>query len=608
MKSHLHYLVTLFLVCIPILVEAQIKIGDQPEKISPYALLELESSNKGFILPRLTTANRDAAFDQNTPIGTLIFNTDHQQIECLIEPKSSIEPLKNPVWVALDDGDIPTQKPMNPRDGQRYYDTEKKLLYFWNNAQWHAIGGPGVVENAMPQDLTISPLSPNNKVVFSLSGTMEKQLDLSALNNSGTDQQTLAVTPLSSTNLVTIAISNGNTQTLDLSTLDNSGTDQQTLRVSPLNASNTFSIEISNGNRQSVDLSALAVAVTPTNTDEQTISVSALSTNHHATIAISNGNTETLDLSALANTPQTLNISSLSSSNTIDFTLSQGNTQTLDLTALYQPSYFHVVANVVQSTIGTTSHDFLFGSDQMDNQVGAADDARFFFDKSKAAFRAGYASGNSWDEANIGEGYFGMGYRIQATGNRSMAMGNTTEAHSYAETVFGSYNTIVSPISTTQWRLEDRLFVIGNGSSAANKSDALVILKNGNIGIGDSTPTEGTLVVSGTLIASQNIIANQTLTPDYVFDYYFKGCSEEQPTYRFWSLKEIDEFIQKNHHLPGVPSAMQVEQNGGIILNRALEIQLEKIEELYLHTLEQEKKIIELEKKYKQLLQQLESR
>ena len=36
---------------------------------------------------------------------------------------------------------------------------------------------------------------------------------------------------------------------------------------------------------------------------------------------------------------------------------------------------------------------------------------------------------------------------------------------------------------------------------------ALVVLKNGNIGIGDSTQTEGTLVVSGTIVASQSIIA-----------------------------------------------------------------------------------------------------
>lgn len=169
----------------------------------------------------------------------------------------------------------------------------------------------------------------------------------------------------------------------------------------------------------------------------------------------------------------------------------------------------------------------------------------------------------------------------------------------------GSYNTIVTPISTSQWRDTDRLIVVGNGSSAANKSDALVILKNGNIGIGDSTPTEATLVVSGTILASQNIIANQTLTPDYVFAHYFNGYSPKKPNYRFWSLNKVADFIRKNHHLPGVPSAKQVEQMGGIVLNRALEIQLEKIEELYLYTLEQEKKIIALEKKIDRLTQHL---
>lgn len=196
--------------------------------------------------------------------------------------------------------------------------------------------------------------------------------------------------------------------------------------------------------------------------------------------------------------------------------------------------------------------------------------------------------------------------RDSFSGNRSIAIGNTTEAHSHAETVLGSYNTIVTPISSSQWRDTDRLVVVGNGSSAANKSDALVILKNGNIGIVDSTPTEATLVVSGTIVASQNIIANQTLTPDYVFAHYFNGHSPDNPNYRFWSLNKVADFIRKNHHLPGVPSAKQVDQMGGIVLNRALEIHLEKIEELYLYTLEQEKKIIALEKKIDRLTQCLE--
>ena len=132
---------------------------------------------------------------------------------------------------------------------------------------------------------------------------------------------------------------------------------------------------------------------------------------------------------------------------------------------------------------------------------------------------------------------------------------------------------------------------IGNGSSSSKKSDAVVILKNGNIGLGDSTPTEASLVVSGSIVASGNITANAVLTPDYVFEYYFTGKSSTNPDYRLMTLKEVSEFIKHNHHLPNVFSAEEILVKGGLSINVALEQQLEKIEELFLYTLAQEKRI-----------------
>ena len=129
----------------------------------------------------------------------------------------------------------------------------------------------------------------------------------------------------------------------------------------------------------------------------------------------------------------------------------------------------------------------------------------------------------------------------------------------------------------------------------------MVILKNGNVGIGDSTPTEGTLVVSGTIVSSGSMMANATLTPDYVFEQYFNGTSESNPDYSFPSLTEIEAFVKENHHLPNVPSATEVKEHGGIVLNRASEVQLEKIEELYLHTIEQQKQLEAQQKEIEEL-------
>jgi hypothetical protein len=117
-------------------------------------------------------------------------------------------------------------------------------------------------------------------------------------------------------------------------------------------------------------------------------------------------------------------------------------------------------------------------------------------------------------------------------------------------------------------------------------TEALRINASQNVGIG-IVPTEK-LHVNG------NILATGTITPDYVFQYYYNGESLLKPQYSMSSLSEIEEFTKLNKHLPGVPSAYEIEQQGGIVVNRSTEINLEKIEELFLHTIEQEKKINQL--------------
>ncbi len=82
-----------------------------------------------------------------------------------------------------------------------------------------------------------------------------------------------------------------------------------------------------------------------------------------------------------------------------------------------------------------------------------------------------------------------FGYYTTASGSYSSAMGNYTTAPSGYETVIGRYNTTYTPFSTNDWNPADRLFVIGNGSSIS-KSDAFTVLKNGNVGIGTSTPSQ----------------------------------------------------------------------------------------------------------------------
>ncbi|MDB4656196.1 tail fiber domain-containing protein, partial [Flavobacteriales bacterium] len=154
------------------------------------------------------------------------------------------------------------------------------------------------------------------------------------------------------------------------------------------------------------------------------------------------------------------------------------------------PVIFANTSGVTSNENGTyATDDFVFGAAQLANIAGNDDNSRLFFDKSKSAFRAGYVSGTQWNNANIGFWSTAMGYSTTASGSRSTAMGFSTTAPSYAETAIGAYNTTYLPESATAWNSSDRLFVIGNGTgTGASRSDAMVVLKNGNTGIGTSAP------------------------------------------------------------------------------------------------------------------------
>lgn len=117
---------------------------------------------------------------------------------------------------------------------------------------------------------------------------------------------------------------------------------------------------------------------------------------------------------------------------------------------------------------------------------------------------------------------------------------------------------------------------------------SLNVTFNGNVGIGTTTPDQK-LTVNGT-IHSKEIIVDTNITPDYVFQKYYTGKSELKEDYIIPTLAEIESFTKKNNHLPGVPSAKEMQEKG-ISLGEMSNILLQKIEELTLYTIEQKKEL-----------------
>ncbi|MCD5969108.1 hypothetical protein [Riemerella anatipestifer] len=129
-----------------------------------------------------------------------------------------------------------------------------------------------------------------------------------------------------------------------------------------------------------------------------------------------------------------------------------------------------------------------------------------------------------------------------------------------------------------------------------------------NVGIGVDTPVEK-LEVAGKVKATAFIGTNgAAIFPDYVFQKYYTGTSSIKADYSFKTLSQVENFVKANGHLPGYQSAAEIKKQGYIDIMATQLTNVEKIEELYLHSIEQEKKIEAQQKQIeelKSLVQQL---
>ena len=141
---------------------------------------------------------------------------------------------------------------------------------------------------------------------------------------------------------------------------------------------------------------------------------------------------------------------------------------------------------------------------------------------------------------------------------------------------------------------------------STNGIEALRIDDNQNVGIGVTNPLAN-LHVNGDIRADGGFFSSdQTIDiPDYVFQKYFNHYSEINNSYKFKNLEEIEIFIREKNHLPGIKSAQEIKNQGYWDLTEASKKNLEKIEELFLHTIEQEKKINLLKSENKVLAKEL---
>jgi hypothetical protein len=114
-------------------------------------------------------------------------------------------------------------------------------------------------------------------------------------------------------------------------------------------------------------------------------------------------------------------------------------------------------------------------------------------------------------------------------------------------------------------------------------TERLVITSDGNVGIGSVNPDQK-LTVKGIIHAEEVRVDMTVPGPDYVFE----------STYNLLPLSEVESYIKANKHLPEVPSARQMEEEG-LNLKEMNLLLLKKVEELTLHLIEAKKEIRQLQ-------------
>ncbi|HEX8061161.1 MAG TPA: hypothetical protein VF473_09515, partial [Cyclobacteriaceae bacterium] len=117
--------------------------------------------------------------------------------------------------------------------------------------------------------------------------------------------------------------------------------------------------------------------------------------------------------------------------------------------------------------------------------------------------------------------------------------------------------------------------------------ETMSILNGGNIGIGTASP-DAKLAVKGTIHAQEVKVDLSVPGPDYVF------ANE----YRLPTIEEVKAFIQENHHLPEVPTAKEM-KNNGVNVGEMNMLLLKKVEELTLYVIQLKSELDEVKKKVK---------
>lgn len=164
----------------------------------------------------------------------------------------------------------------------------------------------------------------------------------------------------------------------------------------------------------------------------------------------------------------------------------------------------------------------------------------------------------------------------------------------------------------------------GKGISRGDELPHMVVKANGFVGIGTHDPSQQLQVNGNARFEDSKVFMGYTHNEDLRISssnlnkyalFVVKGILSEDYSlgpkntwsdfvfnkdYNLKSLKEVEEFIESNNHLPEIPSAQQVKEDGYSLHDMNVKL-LQKVEELTLYAIQQNKEIENLKKTVEEL-------
>jgi len=224
----------------------------------------------------------------------------------------------------------------------------------------------------------------------------------------------------------------------------------------------------------------------------------------------------------------------------------------------------------------------------------SADGSIFLWSGAQGGYQKRAVTINS--TGNVGIGMMSPATQLDVSGiARSkfsiISAGNATEGGQLTLADGGQYN--LTGESANAWNID--VFNSRLRFHRSSSGEKLTITESGNVGIGTANP-QSELAVYGTITAKE-IKVTEADWSDFVFD----------DAYELPSLNSVESYVKEHNHLPDIPSAKDVEQQG-IAVSEMLARQMQKIEELTLYLIKLNKENDRLKQRVALLERSIDSR